>query len=424
MSSPASPLPARPSLVQLRKQAKELLRDYRANDRAALARVQEHHPRITSERRLTLADAQLVVAREYGFSSWAKLKHHVESVQRPADFDEPLWGRATWPFLAAVYKGDETTVRQMLARDSSLARAEYAYLQPLHYAVRGGRIGMVRLLLDVGADPLAEGWSGRFGDEIRDDTPLARARDRELSEIVALLESAAGNKERSVAEERKAPSTPERELEDEMMRICHRGEIEKAIEMIDRHPGIAQAGLYEAVHQNHPQLVRILFERGAKMGLHPVHAVSQLGELPPAFLGERKGLGNRLGQNQVRAQVGQQIVGERDASRRAALHIDERLAGVLQHRTAGLRQPGHRGRSGLGQLHRSFEQLRGVLGREQSVRLLGIGGCNQSRENDRREDSSHYVPSFSNCRVMVPMAKCKRTWTWTGRRRRSSVSQM
>src|SRR5439155_7315468 len=109
MSSPASPLPARPSIVQLRKQAKELLRDYRANDRAALALVQEHHPRITSERRVVLADAQLVVAREYRFSSWAKLKHHVQSLERPADFEEPLWGRATWPFLAAVYKGDETT---------------------------------------------------------------------------------------------------------------------------------------------------------------------------------------------------------------------------------------------------------------------------------------------------------------------------
>ena len=264
MSGPTSPLPARPSLLQLRKQAKELLRDYRANDRAALVRVHEHHPRIMSERRVTLADAQLVVAREYGFSSWAKLKHHVESLQRPADFDEPLWGRETWPFLAAVYNGDETIVRQMLARDPSLAGAEYAYLQPLHYAVRGGRIEMVRLLLAAGADPLAEGWSGRFGDEMRDDTPLARARDRELKEIVALLEAAASDKPRSVAPERRAPSTPERELEDEMMRICHRGEIEKAIEMIDRHPGIAQAGLYEAVHQNHPQLVRILLERGAK----------------------------------------------------------------------------------------------------------------------------------------------------------------
>ena len=34
MSNPASPLPARPSLEQLRKQAKELLKAYRADDRA------------------------------------------------------------------------------------------------------------------------------------------------------------------------------------------------------------------------------------------------------------------------------------------------------------------------------------------------------------------------------------------------------
>jgi len=264
MSNPALSLPARPSLEQLRKQAKELLKGYRADDPSSLARFQSHLPRAISEKIVALADAQLVLAREYGFPSWAKLKHHVESLQRPADFDEPLWGRDTWPFLAAVYRGDEGAVRQMLARDPLLATAEYAYLQPLHYGVRGGRIGMVRLLLDAGADPLAEGWSGKFGDEIRDDTPLARARDRQLDEIVALLEKAAGDKPRSVSAERKAPSTPEREIEDEMMQICHRGEIEAALEMIDRHPGIAQAGLYEAVHQNHPELVRILLEHGAK----------------------------------------------------------------------------------------------------------------------------------------------------------------
>jgi uncharacterized protein len=264
MSNPALSLPARPSLEQLRKKAKELLKAYRADDPSAVTRFQSHHPRAISEKGAALADAQLVLAREYGFPSWAKLKHHVESLQRPADFDEPLWGRDTWPFLSAVYRGDEVTVRRMLVGDPSLARAEYAYLQPLHYAVRGGRIEMVRLLLDAGADPLAEGWSGKFGDEIRDDTPLARARDRELDEIATLLEAAAGGKPRSMSAERTAPSTPERALEDEMMKICHRGEIDAALEMIDRHPGIAQAGLYEAVHQNHPELVRILLERGAK----------------------------------------------------------------------------------------------------------------------------------------------------------------
>src|SRR3954454_24041018 len=87
--------------------------------------------------------------------------------------------------LTAIYEGHEDRVREMLGDDSSLARAEYAYLQPLHYAVKAGRIGMVELLLAAGANPLAEGWSGR---PLGDDTPLARARDREQVEIVRLLE--------------------------------------------------------------------------------------------------------------------------------------------------------------------------------------------------------------------------------------------
>jgi len=88
MSSPALPLPARPSLEQLRKQAKDLLRQYQAGDDAALSRMSAHpHPKRDAE--FALADAQLVIAREYGFASWAKLKHHVEAVQRPPDFDEP-----------------------------------------------------------------------------------------------------------------------------------------------------------------------------------------------------------------------------------------------------------------------------------------------------------------------------------------------
>ena len=187
----------------------------------------------------------------------------VDPIPRPADYDEPVWGRDTWPFLVAVYRGDEATVRRMLSEDSSLARAEYAYLQPLHYAVKGGSPSMVRLLLAAGADPLAEGWSGRFGGEMKDDTPLARARDREQTEIIALLEAAAKGKAPSIAPERKAAPTPGRALEDQMMEICHRGDISAAISMIERHPGVAQAGLYEAVHQNHPELVRILLQRGA-----------------------------------------------------------------------------------------------------------------------------------------------------------------
>lgn len=260
MSSPTSPLPARPSLEQLRKQAKDLLRQARAGDVRALSQIRTQRGRAVDVARVRLADAQLAIAREHGFASWPRLKHHVEARQRPSDYDEPLWGRDTWPFLVAVLDGDEATVRRMLAHDPSLAQAQYAYLQPLHYAVRGGRPAMVRLLLDAGADPLAEGWSHRLGD----DTPLARARDRELTEIIELLEAAAGTRTTpTVSPERRAPATPERTLEDEMMQICHRGEIDAAMDMVRRHPGIAQAGLYEAVHQDHPELARLLLRHGA-----------------------------------------------------------------------------------------------------------------------------------------------------------------
>src|SRR5437763_2681306 len=173
MSASPSFLPARPRLEQLRKRAKELLRELRAGDPGALARLRVHMSRPARQAgvAIALADAQFVLAREHRFESCAKLKRHVQSVERPRDFDEAIWGRDTWPFLVAVYEGRESTVREMLRADRSLARAEYAYMQPLHYAVRGGHENIVALLIDAGADPLAEGWSGRLGD----DTPLARA---------------------------------------------------------------------------------------------------------------------------------------------------------------------------------------------------------------------------------------------------------
>jgi len=261
MSASRSSLPARPSLEQLRKQAKELLREIRLGDPAAVGRVRSHgaRPGQTQVDSVTLADVQFVLAREYGFESWALLKRHIESIERPRDFDQAIWGENTWPFLVAVYEGREATVREMLRADATLARAEYAYMQPLHYAVRGGRPSMVRLLLDAGADPLAEGWSGRIGD----DTPLARARDREQTEIVALLEDAA-SRPRVAAPERNVSTTSEwRELENEMFKVCGKGDIERAREMIRAHPGIAQAGLYEAIHHDEPKIVHLLFDHGA-----------------------------------------------------------------------------------------------------------------------------------------------------------------
>lgn len=257
MSETHSSLPARPSLEQLKKRAKELLRAIRAANPAAVARLRGHLSRDAAA--ATLADAQLVIAREHGFGSWARLKRHIQVIERPGDFDECIWGRDTWPFLVAVYEGREEDVREMLRGDATLSRAEYAYMQPLHYAVRGGQVKMAKLLVESGADPLAEGWTGRLGD----DTPLARARDREDHEMVAVLEDAIA-RPRPPAPPRDSRTTNEwRELENEMFKICGRGDVTGALAMIDAYPGIAQAGLYEAIHHDHPELVRLLIERGA-----------------------------------------------------------------------------------------------------------------------------------------------------------------
>jgi ankyrin repeat protein len=71
-------LPAAPSLEQLRKQAKDLLRAHRADDERAAARVAEHHPH--PDEPLKLSGAQLVIAREHGFASWPRLRAYVDRV--------------------------------------------------------------------------------------------------------------------------------------------------------------------------------------------------------------------------------------------------------------------------------------------------------------------------------------------------------
>ncbi|HEX2102495.1 MAG TPA: ankyrin repeat domain-containing protein [Solirubrobacteraceae bacterium] len=72
------PLPSAPSLEQLRKRAKDLLRAHRGGDPDAHARVAAHHPR--ARRELKLSDAQLVIAREHGFPSWPRLRAYADRV--------------------------------------------------------------------------------------------------------------------------------------------------------------------------------------------------------------------------------------------------------------------------------------------------------------------------------------------------------
>jgi ankyrin repeat protein len=172
--SPRRRLPDRPSLEQLRKQAKEHLDTLR-----------------TADPSLNLAAAQHALAREYGFDSWSKLVHHIESMQPERRLRQPaalksdqklLWssGRGTdvWKLFQACIAGDLEAVQALIGKDPSLARAHYDYRKPLYFAVRENRLEVVRFLLDHDSNPL---------DLWVDDDPIEIARDRGYTEMEELL---------------------------------------------------------------------------------------------------------------------------------------------------------------------------------------------------------------------------------------------
>src|SRR6266404_1515077 len=71
-----SKLPARPSLESLRKQAKKLARGIVAGRASAISRARAQLPQ--AELPLSQRDAQLVLAREYGFPGWQDLVREVK----------------------------------------------------------------------------------------------------------------------------------------------------------------------------------------------------------------------------------------------------------------------------------------------------------------------------------------------------------
>ncbi len=181
---PSEALPPRPSLDQLRRRAKELRDAARSGDPAALGRIAAHTPAARAGT-VTLAGAQLAIAREHGYPSWPRLVAEVQArtAQRGQQVEEFLvasirdWtGRAARmlardPWIAgydvrtAVILGDAARVREMLARDPGLAtrpdeRTGWTALHTvcasrwhrLDPARADGLTEVARLLLEAGAD--------------------------------------------------------------------------------------------------------------------------------------------------------------------------------------------------------------------------------------------------------------------------------
>ena len=142
------------NLEQQRKRAKDLRRAHREGNAEAAVRVARHLPRARNlsaaevlATPFSLSEAQLVVAREAGFSSWPSMKHQIEGAALgEADSGEAL--------IDDAFAGNDDAVRTALDRDPSAAR------RSIHVATAVGDVEAVFALLD--ADPsMADRRGGR-----------------------------------------------------------------------------------------------------------------------------------------------------------------------------------------------------------------------------------------------------------------------
>src|ERR1700733_8001149 len=125
---PTKPLPADPNLDHLKYQAKDLLRDHAAKEISSAQRLREFHPKCrnaTDERvfsmPLSLSDAQLAIAREYGLARWTRLKQHVEkptladrlTLPHHERIEDPLFRRG----VDLIDSGDVAGLRVLLTQN-------------------------------------------------------------------------------------------------------------------------------------------------------------------------------------------------------------------------------------------------------------------------------------------------------------------
>lgn len=255
--APTRALPPKPNLAQLRKQAKELLKSYRAGKEAAVAEV-ERFERSPDPANFALADAQRALARAYGFSSWPALKNHVDGVNVAA-------------LLAAVEAGDVAAVRRLARARSDLINQHHGeFGSALHRAVLGRNEELARVLMQLGANARVGIWPHRDAT-----SAYAIAVDREYSEIVATIEREEDNRRARLSHGATSTSA----AVDALRQAIAEGRAAEAIALMEADPAIIGAcdvdgitPLHLAAWKHDPMLVGWLLDHGASPGAPALRA--------------------------------------------------------------------------------------------------------------------------------------------------------
>lgn len=167
-SAPTRSLRSYPDLKQLKRQAKDLLKRYLASDASAVEEVKIHF-HSADPASFALHDAQTVIARAYGASSWPKLIEQIRSrtgsdtpgrvserLKQPFNMSGRQWRRESvivdgdqaWALFRACADGDEPQVHSLISRTPDLYHAQLWYNKPIEFAVREGHCDIVHSLLE------------------------------------------------------------------------------------------------------------------------------------------------------------------------------------------------------------------------------------------------------------------------------------
>ena len=153
-------LPERPNLGHLKDQARDLVQAHQRGTGDSATRIRQHMSRLSQASNaeifsapFALHEALWIVAREYGFPSWPKLKAALD-----------IAPDALRQMKQAIEENDIEAVRALLRNDANIVnqyvvRTKYYFgnHRPLTYAAQRGRVEIVKLLLEAGADLHAEG---------------------------------------------------------------------------------------------------------------------------------------------------------------------------------------------------------------------------------------------------------------------------
>jgi hypothetical protein len=133
-------LPVRPNLEQLKHQAKDLLRDFRAGVPEAVAEFEKFHTKPIDLAEAQLADAQFVLARAYDAPSWPRLVQACNLID-------------------AIWEDDIETVRKLIEQNPHLLHENAGIRNsnwgfPMSYAANLGRDDIIKMLHQMGATDL------------------------------------------------------------------------------------------------------------------------------------------------------------------------------------------------------------------------------------------------------------------------------